>query len=218
MNKIKALIPLLSIVMICGCAHTPSGVSPLEVKELNVTISFLAPINENYYYYFPIDINGGGTGPVPVFPGSTSGMPWVTGSATHYVQYHQRKYTVYRILSLTPFESEQIGSPLRYTLPSGGNTLAFTIDLNGINAENQSIDVNMIAVDEPFSQMRLLDGLGPRGTDFLNIVITNNITYANQELNIESTGDVLDNNGIRQPPNDRMNALDISNWTIAVGT
>lgn len=203
--------------MLCGCARTPAGVSPISVRELSVHAAFAGLINDNYYYYFPIDTIGGGTGPVPVFPGISGNQDWVTGSADYYIQYHQRQYTVYKITNLQPLQFEQLGSPLRYTLPSNNSkTLDFTIDLNTINAVNTSIDTNIIAVDQPLSNNRMIDALGLHGSDFINVGITYSRSYTNSELNIESINDILDNNGNITPTTDQTAPLDIADWSISV--
>ncbi|MHB1000909.1 MAG: hypothetical protein ACYC27_16835 [Armatimonadota bacterium] len=213
---IKKLVLIFIItITLAGCAKSPSGITPGTIKEMTVRITFNGPVNETYYYYFPIDTTGGGPGPVPVFPGITTGEGWVTGSANYYIQYHQRQYTLYRITSLQPFQSELIGTPIRSTTPSiGGRTLSFTIDLNAIITAGQTVDVNIISVDQPLLENRLLDGLGLRGTSFINVDITNDRTINNTDLNIEPANDVLDRNGSVQPVNDQTKPLDISDWSI----
>ena len=148
------------------------------------------------------------------------GEGWVTGSATHFVQYHAGQYTVNRITSLAPFRSEPIGSPTRFTIPAaGGKTLRFTIDLNAIGATGASVDVNMISVDQPLADVRLLDGLGLGGTDFLSEVsIQTDRTITNMEdaIQPEMNNDVLDQNQSIVPgqPTPQTSPLDIVNWSI----
>lgn len=205
------------IVALCGCARTPVGVTPITVREMTIRATFAGPVNDNYYYYFPIDITGGGTGPVPVFPGISGNQGWVTGSADYYIQYHQRQYTVNRIINLQPLQFEPMGTPLRFTLPSnGGKTLDFTVDLNTLNATNTSIDANIIAVDQPLSDTRMLDALGLHGSDFINVGITYSRVYTNLELNIEPVNDILDRNGNINPATDQTSPLDIADWSISV--
>jgi hypothetical protein len=208
---------MFMIIIVYGCARTPVGVTPISVRELSIHTTFAGPINDNYYYYFPIDTTGGGTGPVPVFPGISGNQDWITGSADYYIQYHQRQYTVYKIVNLQPLQFEQMGSPLRYTLPSNNSkSLDFTIDLNTINAANTSIDVNIIAVDQPLSNTRMIDALGLHGSDFLNAGITYSRSYTNAELSIESINDILDNNGSITATTDQTAPLDIADWSISV--
>lgn len=217
-SYVKLLITLcLFAILLYGCARTPSGISPIDIREMSITASFAAPINDSYYYFFPIDLNGGNIGPIPVFSGTAGTQAWVTGSATHYVQYHQRQYSLYKITNLNPFQSESIGSPLRYVIPDiGSNIISFTIDLNQLGAHSSTVDVNIIAIDQPALQTRLLDALGPRGNDFLNINILSNRTYTNNELSIEFVNDVMDYDSIVQPSSERTKPLDISDWSISI--
>jgi hypothetical protein len=203
---------------LAGCARFPSGTGPITTRELSFRIDFNGPINDNYFYFVPLDTTGGGDGPVPVFPGITTGEGWLTGAATHYVQYHLRQYTVFQIVTLQPFQAQPIGPPLRSTPPTaGGSTLSFTLDLNSISATGESVDANIIATDQPFADVRLLDGLGLQGTDFINLDITTDRTITNADLGvIELSGDVLDQNRTPQPVNEQTSPLDIVNFSITV--
>jgi hypothetical protein len=211
---------MCALALLAGCARSPEGVSITTPRELAVRIDFAGPINDGYFYFVPIDSTGGGDAPLPVFPGVVTGEAWVTGSATHYVEYHQRRYTVYRITSLQPFRSEPIGSPLRSTPPEpGGKSLSFTIDLNAIGAAGESIDLNIIAVDLPFAQVRTQDALGLQGTQYLpEVDITTDRTITNTEggIKLEPEEDVLDQNQDFVPgqPNPSTQPLDISDWVI----
>lgn len=218
MKRLSAI--LLFVVLIAGCARTPEGLGPTTIREMSFTIDFDGPINDDYFYYVAIDTSGGGDGPVPVFPVLLVAEGWVTGSATHFIQYHARQYTVNRITSLAPLRSEPIGAPIRSTIPAAGSqTLRFTIDLNALEATGSSVDVNIIAVDVPLSDVRLLDGLGRGGTQFLSevgILQDRTITNLEDALERESNGDVLDNNQsiFLGQPTPQTTPLDIVNWSI----
>ena len=218
LHFLRFLILLPVLILIAGCARFPDGTSTTTVREISFQIEFNGPINDNNFYFVPIDTAGGALGPTPVFPGFTTGEGWVTGSATHYVQYHQRQYTLFKITSLQPFIAEPAGVPVRSTLPEfGGRVLNFTLDLNTIAAAGQSIDANIITTDQPFDNVRFLDGLGPGGTDFLTIDITNDRTVTNTDFGtLETAADVLDQNRQRQAPSPLINPLDIVDWRITV--
>ena len=218
-TTLRAALVLLIAILAAGCALTPPGVTPTNPREMIFTINFNGPINDNYYYYIPIDTNEDTLGPVPIFPGDSPTLEgWVTGAATHYVEYHAGQYIVYRITFLQPFASEPIGNPLRYYIPqSGSRILSFTIDLDQIDATGEAVDVNIIAVDTPYQNIRNLDALGVLGTQFLNIDITSNRTFMNIEsISPETGGDVLDQNGIIQPLGEFTNPLDITSWAITI--
>ena len=219
MKRLFAVV--IFAILVTGCARTPSGIGTITLREMSFTIDFDGPINDNYYYFVAIDTSGGDDGPVPIFPGlGTIGQGWVTGSATHFVQYHAGQYTVNRIVSLQPFLSEPIGSPTRFTLPEAGSkTLRFTIDLNAVDATGPSVDINIISVDQPLADIRLLDGLGLGGTQFLGEVnIQSDRTITNQEDSIqpETSGEVLNQNQQIVPgqPTPETSPLDIVNWSI----
>ena len=213
-TKIVVLGMFLSAA--AGCARFPEGQTVKVVKELSIEIVFNGSINDDFFYFMPIDIEGGGTGPTPLFPGGTPGQPWVTGSATHYVQFHQGQYTLHRILSLDPFQFQPIGAPISSTPPQDG-TLSFTIDLDDLGITADSIDINFIAVDFPFEQTRVLDALGPAGTQILNVDVTIDRTITNTDLgDLEIPDDLLDENGNREPTSDRTRPLDIVDWSVTV--
>jgi hypothetical protein len=88
-------------VALGGCARgTAEGTNPTSLMDVIVT--YVGSINENFFYYIPIDAdNELADGPIPVAAGPYWGNGWGTGSMTHYVQYHSGFYRLYRVL-LTP--------------------------------------------------------------------------------------------------------------------
>lgn len=208
-----------TVIVVAGCARFPEGSVVVPIREMTFTIEFAGPINDNYYYFVPIDVNAEGQGPVPVFPSPGTGPQWLTGSATHYIQYHQRLYTVYRITNLQPLEAEPIGGTINPRLPEPEEkTLRFTIDLNALEASGDSVLVNFMALDDPFSEVRLVDALGPLGGNYLNIEILSDRTFRNNDpINIpELPGDVRNQNMNIQPSNELTDPLDIVDWTITL--
>lgn len=205
--------------LFAGCARSPEGKTPLSVREITFRIEFAGPISNTYYYFIAIDTTGGDPGPIPVFPGAVPAEGWVTGSATHYVQYHNHQYVLFKIISLQPFRSEPIGAPTRFVVPSAqGNSLYFTLDLNAIGATGYTIDVNVIAVNQLPPNARLIDGLGPLGTSFLNnLDISSDRQISNSDsLEPERQNDVLNENGLAQPTSDETRPLDITDWIITL--
>ena len=219
MKRLFAIVILA--ILVTGCARTPSGIGTITLREMSFTIDFDGPIND-YYYFVAIDTSGGDDGPVPIFPGlGTIGQGWVTGSATHFVQYHAGQYTVNRIVSLQPFLSEPIGSPTRFTLPEAGSkTLRFTIDLNAVDATGPSVDINIISVSDLNATDRLIDGLGLGGTEFLpEVSILQHRPFTNEDsIQPETAEDVLNENQQIVPgqPTPQTTPLDISGWTIEI--
>ncbi|MGB9588408.1 MAG: hypothetical protein ACPL7O_09550 [Armatimonadota bacterium] len=213
------IVVTFALQILSGCARTPSGASRINPREVTFQITFDGSINDNYYYYVAIDVNGGGEWPTPVFPGLVTATGWVTGSVTHFVEYHLRQYTVYRVTNVQPLTVEPIGSPLRPTVPAiGGKTLRFTLDLDQIGATGDSIDINFITVDQPLSNTRMLDALGPLGTEFIQLDIRTDKTATNWDglSRLEPSNDVLDQNQRYVPsqPNPQSAPLDITDWAI----
>lgn len=218
--SIMIALLLAGVLFTSGCARFPEGTSTRTIREMSFQITFNGPINDNDYYFIPIDINGDGDGPRPVFPDPTTvtGTEWLTGSATHYVEYHAHTYTVYRIDSIHPFSSTQIGTPAKFTLPQvNGTVLSFTLDLDALGATSDSIDFNIICLNELIPGNRFLDGLGTHGDDFANVVITGNRTIRNSDgATPEGPNDVLDQNMVPQSENDITSPIDITDWLVTI--
>lgn len=213
------VVVMFLLHVLSGCARTPTGASRINPREVTFQITFDGSINDNYYYYVAIDVNGGSDWPTPVFPGIVTATGWVTGSVTHFVEYHLHQYTVYRVTNVQPLTVEPIGTPLRSTVPAmGGKILRFTLDLDQIDATGDSIDINFITVDQPFSNTRMLDALGPRGTEFIQLDIRTDRTVTNWDglSRMEPSNDVLDQNHRYVPsqPNPQSAPLDITDWAI----
>jgi hypothetical protein len=65
---------------------------------LDFTIRFAGHVDDGSYYFIALDADGdfGADGPVPVAAGPYWENGWGTGSFTHYVEYHQGRYELYR--------------------------------------------------------------------------------------------------------------------------
>ena len=185
-------------------------------------ITFAGPINDAYHYFIVLDTAGGITGPTPLFPGVLPGTEgWVIAPATHYIEYTGGPYIAYRITSLDPpLPPAFVGALLGYIRPEPGSaSLSFTISLDEIGATGDSINVNVIAIDDPSAPIRLIDGLGLRGMDFVNVDITTDDVVRDADLgDIEGTNDVLDQNQQQVPgqPTEQTRPLDIVDWTITI--
>lgn len=178
-------------------------------------------INPNYFYYVAIDNDGDPTdGPLAV-AGPPWGNGWGGGSITSYVLYNRTEpiqgYSVYQIPPNTDLLGKvRVGPPISaLTVPPGGNTLQFTIDLSQIANELipvsliTNLDINFINVTEPvldpnYTGDRPFDGLGDLGGDYINVVTTTPRTYNNSTTRNEDAGDVIDPD------------LDIIDWSIEV--
>ena len=86
-------------VLMSGCARGGEDQpSVVPDRVLDFVIRFAGNIMDSSYYFVAIDADGdqGLTGPVPIAAGPRWENGWGTGSFTHYVEYHQGRYDVYR--------------------------------------------------------------------------------------------------------------------------
>ncbi len=211
------LIVVLTLVMLSGCARAPKGGPIVAVRAFTVELTLAGPINNAVHYYTAIDVDGGITGPVPVFPGIIPGQGWVTGAATHYVEYTGGQFTLYEFLPKGQFQNAvRIGAPIRSS--AQGNTLSFTIDLNDIAATGQLINVNFITVDDPLGQHRTIDALLVGSASVFPVDITRDDTFNNARLgDAEQPNDLLNENGTGVLTTDTTRSLDmIPGWRIDI--
>lgn len=93
-------VAIMAIAVLGGCARggTNAAVGPSVVVDFYAR--YAGPINDAFYYFIPIDTDGdfGQDGPLPVAAGPYWENGWGTGSFTHYVQYHQGQYNVYKVV------------------------------------------------------------------------------------------------------------------------
>jgi len=216
------LIAILSVALISGCARSPVGTVLARVKPLTVNLTFDAPLNDKFHYYTVIDTDGGGTGPIPVFPGIAPGLGWVTGSATHFVEYYRGVFTLCQFVPAGQFvQFRQIGTPISPSV--GSQTLSFTIDLNDLAVPGDSIDVNFITVgdplDNPLIQHRTIDAVYEGGASVLNVSVTKDDTIDNARLGYPEppfSDDLLNENGVHVDATDITRPLDIRGWSIGI--
>jgi hypothetical protein len=219
-SLLKLVMLALTVLPIMGCARFPENSSPKVTQAITFRETLNSPINPNYHYFIAIDMFGGNEGPRPLFP-TIPGQPWLTsqdpakGGATHFVELYQGRFTVYQIINLADFQYQSLGYPLRSDY--GTNYISCTLDLSAISPipASTNIDVNFINTDHPFDLERFIDGLGPIGSDYVNVDITRSRTVSNADFGgMESVGDVLDRGRLVQPPSAQVNPLDISDWSI----
>jgi len=209
------LIAILSAALLSGCARAPKGPGLTRVRAFTVDLILATQVNPEFHYYTVIDTDGGGAGPIPVFPGLAPGLGWVTGSATHFVDYYRGQFTIYQFIPAGQFvQFTQVGTPIRSS--AAGQTLSFTIDLNDIAVTSDSIDVNFITVDD-LSQNRTIDALYEGGASVLNVSVIQDDTINNARVGSpEQPNDLLNENGTPVPTTDITRPLDMTDWTIGV--
>lgn len=206
---------ILLTALAAGCARTPADGGLARVRSVTVELAFAAPVNEDMYYFAVIDAEGGGPGPIPVFPGITPGQGWVTGAATHFVEYHQGRFTIYKFLDFNQFQYVQIGTPIRFN--AGAQSLSFTVDLNDLAITGESLDINFITLDRPFEERRTIDALFHGGASALNLDISRDNTTNNAQVGfIEQPDDLRNENATPVPTTDLTRPLDMTGWSIAV--
>jgi len=82
-----------------GCARGGELAPVVPEVVLEVLVQFARAINDAFYYYAAFDTDGdfGADGPLPVAAGPRWGNGWGTGSLTHFVEYHQGRYELFRV-------------------------------------------------------------------------------------------------------------------------
>ena len=107
MKRILALMLCVLItglaLSVAGCARGGEQQPVVPAAVLEVYIRFARAVNDAFYYFAAFDADGdfGVDGPLPVAAGPRWGNGWGTGSITHFVEYHQGRYELYRTI-LTP--------------------------------------------------------------------------------------------------------------------
>ncbi len=86
-------------MLLPGCARGGEDQAPVvPEKVLEFVIRFAGEVMDNFFYYVAIDADGddGLDGPLPVAAGPRWENGWGTGSFTHYVEYNQGRYELYK--------------------------------------------------------------------------------------------------------------------------
>lgn len=205
----------LAALAFSGCARTPEGSVIVPVRAFTVTLTMAAAVNDEFYYYTLIDTEGGGSGPLPVFPGVIPGQGWVTGSATHFIECHGGQFTLYKFLDLDQFQYVRIGTPINTS--ASGQSITFTIDLNDLEATGESVDLNFMTVDYPLAQRRTIDALIAGSASTLNLLITSDSDPDNDSFgSLEQPNDLLNENGSPVATTSANGPLDMISWRIRI--
>jgi hypothetical protein len=114
MNTVRLVLSgfiLIVIIGLSGCAYGGAGAPAGPAVVIDFYVRMAAAVNDAFYYFIPIDTDGdfGTDGPVPVAAGPAWQNGWGTGSFTHFIEYHQGQYSVYRTNVI-----------VRLTSPGGG--------------------------------------------------------------------------------------------------
>jgi hypothetical protein len=145
----KRRLPLLALALLplAGCARVGSGGGG-QIPEwtLRFIVDFAAPVTDPFYYFVAIDADNdlGLDGPLPVAAGPYWGNGWGTGSITHFIQYHQGQYSVYR-------QEWQLK-----TLATGGGILGATGSPEAVDTGTYELTVVSVSLGAPS-----LSGTGP---------------------------------------------------------
>jgi len=102
---------------------------------VEVLVRFARPVNDAHYYFAAFDTDGdlGADGPLPVAAGPRWGNGWGTGSFTHFVQYHQGRYDLFRV-NLRPELTQAGGGIIGVAgVPDTTDAGTHTITVNSIN-------------------------------------------------------------------------------------
>ena len=200
---VGSLIVLSALV--CGCAKYPGG-TLVTRRLLDLRMTLRGVPDPNAYYLFVIDTNGrGGDGPQVIAPlTSFLGNGRATGSYTHYVEYHQGRFELFKDQpeeeGVTPPPREALGDPFAFDDSSSSGSLSCTLDLtqlrqNTTDPSPTQLEVTFITVNETVLPgetppvPRQSDGLGLDGNTFLVLRMENGLVVTN--TGIEGTGEVF---------------------------
>jgi hypothetical protein len=213
----------LALLAAQGCARVPDEVTGDQVRRrLTVSFSVAGQVNPQYFYFIAIDADGNpSSGPVPVVT-APFGNGWVTGSVTHYVEFHLGVFGVFRFVPDTNLlVADSLGSPFEFNQPQQppGNRISATLDVDRtLGTDVNLINLNIITtdridIDPTFTGTKIFDALGASGNQFLTLPLNVTQTFTNaQSPDPETAGDL--------PPASSQgvdfSALDITDWTIQV--
>lgn len=95
---ILAATALLCSFLLPGCARGGEGEQIVPATVLEFTVTFAGPVQDAFYYYIALDVDSdfGADGPLPVAAGPDWGNGWGTGSITHFIEYHQGRYELFK--------------------------------------------------------------------------------------------------------------------------
>jgi hypothetical protein len=182
------VLSLLVGLAATGCARYPTEIIGQQYNLLIMDLTVSGDINPNYYYYWAIDTTAGDEGPLPVIQGPFFGNGWGTGSITHYVEFTNNQFRVFRFdPEMEPQENTEpqeinvveLGPP--YNSFQRADGLRVELDLDTLKKDPadpplRSVHLNFITVnvlvlpgDLPPAD-RAYDGLGPTGNNYLRNV------------------------------------------------
>ncbi len=94
----RLAILAVAVLPLTGCARVGSIVTPVPAWTIRFIVKFGGPVSEGSYYFIAIDANNdlGSAGPIPVAAGPWYGNGWGTGAITHYIEYNEGQYNVFR--------------------------------------------------------------------------------------------------------------------------
>jgi len=95
---IAAVAALLVAGAVGGCARGGEEAPVVPEVVIDFLVTFGGPVRDAFYYYIALDADNdfGEDGPLAVAAGPNWGNGWGTGSFTHYIEYHQGRYELFR--------------------------------------------------------------------------------------------------------------------------
>lgn len=223
-RMVRRLLVLLCALALAGCAKFPeTGVGRTRLL-LDLRMTVRGEIDDNAYYLFVIDTNERDTdGPEIIAPLTEFlGNGRATGSYTHYVEYHQGRFEVFKDRpeqqGTTVPPREALGPPFFSNASPSAGILTCTVDLSTLKSnvtdpDFTQVELNFITVNrivlpgEVPIEPRQTDGIGRLGTTFLVVRIQNGLIVENNGL--ETTGEVFEGRQLEA-------AYDLSDFRVEV--
>ncbi len=93
-----AMLLVAGALPLAGCARGGESAPVVPEVVIDFLVTFGGPVRDAFYYYIALDADNdfGEDGPLTVAAGPNWGNGWGTGSFTHYIEYHQGRYELFR--------------------------------------------------------------------------------------------------------------------------
>lgn len=134
MAALVALV-MMAAVVLPGCARGGEEEPIVPATVIDFIVTFGGPVRDAFYYYVALDADNdfGADGPLPVAAGPNWGNGWGTGSLTHYVEYHQGQYELYRATLQPDLVTEGGGVTAVSGIPDSTDAGLHSITINALN-------------------------------------------------------------------------------------
>lgn len=134
--SLAAFLACLALVpgTLSGCARGGEAQAPIVPNRvMDIVVRFAGPVRDAFYYYLVVDADDDvNDGPIPVASGPYWGNGWGTGSITHYVEYHQGLYQLFRAILAPQLRRAGAGIVEVAGTPQTTDAGSYTVTVTGL--------------------------------------------------------------------------------------